>query len=76
MNLYKITTDEEFVEYDTYDSAVVVAESEEQAREIRGDEFTGLFWVQKTKDLKVELVGKADDSFTSPCVLIASFNAG
>lgn len=79
MNIYKITTDVKFVDYDTYDSAVVVANSEEEARvtnNIDGNSNMQLFWVQPLNDLKIELIGTADKSFTKPCVLVASFNAG
>lgn len=74
MNIYKITTDRKFVDWDTYDSAVVVANSESEAREIR--EPGVLWWVQPIEDLKVEIVGIADESIVEPCVLVASFNAG
>ena len=39
-NLYLIQTNEEYTGYDTYDSAVVCAESEEQARLIHPDGFS------------------------------------
>lgn len=79
MKIYKITTDKKFVDWDTYDSAVVVANSEEEARNLRnidGDNGVQLFWLQPLKYLNVELIGTADKSFTKPCVLVASFNAG
>lgn len=72
MKIYKITTDKKFVDWDTYDSAIVVANSEEEARNIKD----GVFWVQPIKDLHVELVGVANATFTTPCVLVSSFNAG
>lgn len=39
-NLYLIQTNEEYTGYDTYDSAVVCAKSEEQARLIHPDGFS------------------------------------
>ena len=38
MNLYKIEQPEENVDWDTYDSAVVAAESEDDARDIHPDD--------------------------------------
>jgi len=77
-------------EYDTYDSAVVVAENEEDARRIHPDG-TGAKWSGETweaasvtgiwtwcppKHVKVEFVGVPDDRFKSEDVVCASFNAG
>lgn len=61
--------------YDTYDSAVVAAESEEAARSIhpgnsQWDEGT---WCAK-EDVAVRLIGTAADDVSG--VLCASFNAG
>ena len=77
MNIYKITADKKFVEYDTYDSAIVVAHSEDEARRIRNDQDGhDMFWPQNVEDLTVIKIGVADNSIEFPVVLVASFNAG
>lgn len=80
MNLYLISQ-EVNTDYDTYDSAVVCAESEEAARTTHpsGSEWDGTFgryssW-SALADVKVKVIGIADA--TIPCgVVCASFNAG
>ena len=80
MNLYRI---EQSVNncYDTYDSAIVVAETEEAARLTHpdgrnwdGKKDTYSAWCTK-EDVKVELIGVAADGIPSG-VICASFNAG
>lgn len=80
MKLYLISQYEN-TDYDTYDSAVVCAETEEEARMIHPgkDEWDGEMDKYDTwcaaKDVKVELIGIADDSVKEG-VVCASFNAG
>ena len=81
MNLYLISQDENN-DYDTYDSAVVCAQNEQEARMIQpngtGKEFnTGDFgtWAKYPDQVKVTLIGVADSSIAEGLVL-ASFNAG
>lgn len=92
MNIYKIWREND-IGWDTYDSAVVIADNEEYARKIHPngnatfkfgewydndnyiksryeDEWCGL------GDVKVELLGVADQTYTEPCVVLSSFNAG
>ena len=86
MNLYRIwqTVNNE---YDTYDSAIVAAESIEEARLIHpyyeysmslrewdGSEFVSGTWCA-AKDVQVELIGGATPG-TKKGVVLASFNAG
>lgn len=79
MNLYRIwqTVNRG---YDTYDSAVVVAESEEAAAQINPcgkdakEYITRHEWTEP-ENVKVELIGTAIDGL-SKGVVIASFNAG
>jgi hypothetical protein len=61
--------------YDTYDSAVVYAESEEAARNVPvGDSFSG--WLTAPLNaFSVECVGKAKAG-SKPGIILASFNAG
>jgi hypothetical protein len=80
MNLYRISQKVN-IDYDTYDSAVVCAESEEAARSMHpsGREWDGAWerwgdWCAKD-DVQVELVGKAEDTIERG-VVCASFNAG
>jgi hypothetical protein len=78
MNLYRISQSENF-DYDTYDSAVVAAETEQEARSIHpgsgkwGSEFHT--WASSPEVVKVELIGTADPSIELG-VICASFNAG
>ena len=82
MNLYLISQDHN-AEYDTYDSAVVAAHDESQARLIhpsRGlqseDSKEDEYDVWTLRELvKVELIGKAVNG-TSIGVICSSFNAG
>lgn len=62
--------------YDTYDSAVVCADSEEEATRIEVGT-TGMYgsWV-KPKDVEAELIGVASKSVKKGEVICASFNAG
>ena len=80
MNLYLISQKEND-DYDTYDSAVVCAESAEAASMTRpsGSDWDGKSkqyddWCAATK-VSVKLIGVAVDGST-PGVVCASFNAG
>jgi hypothetical protein len=79
MNLYLISQNQN-IGYDTYDSAVVVAKSEEDARLIhpRNTDWNGTddsygAWCVKER-VKVQLIGKAVKGISG--VICASFNAG
>ena len=81
MNLYLITQSVNN-DYDTYDSAVVAAESEEKAKTIHPAGYKD--WDGKAADygswcgiehVEVELIGVATGSIESG-VMCASFNAG
>jgi hypothetical protein len=83
MNLYLIsqTTNDN---YDTYDSAVVAAENEEEARSLNPsggfmtkEDWEALYtsWCNNPKQVKVMLIGKAIEGATTG-VILASFNAG
>ena len=68
--------------YDTYDAAVVCAESEEAARQMNpsghGDMRWGKVfstWCSSPDKVSVQLIGKASPDL-SPGVVCASFNAG
>ena len=87
MNLYKIWQDVNN-NYDSYDSAVVVAPSEEVARTIHPngwDAFTGSHgndfasynydWAFTLEQVKVKYLGKADPLLNAG-VVVASYNAG
>jgi hypothetical protein len=77
MNLYLIFQNVN-KNYDTYDSAIVAAESEEEAKNIHPNgEFSWKYndtWCDK-KDVNVELIGIASE-YTEKGVILASFNAG
>lgn len=81
MNLYHISQNINN-SYDTYDSAIVAAATEEEARKIHpsGDNNDwdgpyGHVWCTYTSDVTVKLIGTAAPSVTKGVVL-ASFNAG
>ena len=66
-------------DYDTFDSAVVVAESEEYAMRIHpcGTEDPWSTWTWcYPEDVQVEFVGIPDERFKAGDVVCASFNAG
>jgi hypothetical protein len=78
MNIYLISQTKNNG-YDTYDSAVVVAESEEDAKSIHpnGSDWDGVergfgAWVSK-QHVAAKLIGTTD---MDKCVICASFNAG
>lgn len=89
MNLYKISQDVND-DWDTFDSAVVVAESAEDAKKIIPDHHGGyrenpdyeisIYDWAKPEDVKAELIGIADknflDSLNGRTTVVASFNAG
>ena len=78
MNLYKISQTEN-LGWDTYDSAVVAAESEQLAKETNlcscewGYEHSS--WASSPDKVTVELIGVAVEG-TKAGVIVASFNAG
>lgn len=84
MNLYLISQTVN-KGYDTYDSAVVVAESDETAKAIHPDGRKRLplsiddywhDWVEKTDLVTAKLIGIAADGINAGEVVCASFNAG
>lgn len=83
MNLY-LLSQTKVRGYDTFDSAVVAAESEEQAREIhpKGEMWSPYTWDgwdtyswPNPKDVVVEFIGTAKEG-TPVGVICRSFNAG
>lgn len=77
MMLWKISQDTKGG-YDTYDSAIVAAETETEARLINPEGEWGLVfsaWALSPDDVKVELIGHAIEG-TQSGVILASFNAG
>lgn len=77
MKLYYLWQDENN-DYDTYDSCVVCAESEEEAKKIHPDgdgNFKRCTWASCPENVKCELIGIATDNVEKG-VVIASFNAG
>jgi len=78
MNIYLIYQDEN-TGLNTYDSAVVIAESEEEARKIDPGEgiqpwaFDSPEWVSP-ENVKVKFLGVAAEGL--PVVVCASYNAG
>lgn len=72
-------------DYDTFDSAVMAAETEEEARtmvpshfgfeEWGTDRYYQSGWVSNTEEVKVQYIGDAAEG-TKKSQIIASFNAG
>jgi hypothetical protein len=77
MNLYLLTQNVNN-DYDTYDSCIVCAESEEDAKTItpNNSPFGGLYtsWAYSINDVKAELIGRAINQKRG--IILASFNAG
>lgn len=79
MNIYKISQ-EVNIDWDTYDSAVVYAESEQDARAMHpagrddGEDWDKRTWASQ-EDVKVEFLGTVGGN-VEPRVIVASFNAG
>ena len=87
MYIYKVSQDENN-DYDTYDSFVVVAFNEDQARKTSpndNDDFSyydfnvdygrDCYWASSESNVKVELIGVADEKYTEPTIICSSFNA-
>ena len=81
MNLYLISQDED-IDYDTYDSAVVAAETSEEAAQLSpsGDgvmDWNKSFssWCSSVEKVSVRYLGKAAEGIEKG-VICASFNAG
>jgi hypothetical protein len=77
MNLYLISQSVNN-DYDTFDSAIVAAESDEDARRMHpgGDyDEPGRTWTADQSKVQVELIGIAKED-TKAGVVLASFNAG
>ncbi len=78
MNIYYLSQDVN-TDYDTYDSMVVYAETEEHARQILphhtnwGERYGS--WANKPEEVKVSYLGTAPH-VTTPGIILASFNAG
>lgn len=81
MNLYLLTQDTN-TGYDTFDSCVVVAETEDQARLIHPEERVNWLhkhnncWPDTPDQVQVQLIGTASPGLDAGKVLCASFNAG
>lgn len=83
MNIY-LLQQEEVSGWDTYDSAVVVARNEQEARLVRpdmqkwNDESFSLSWASKPENVTVTFLGKLDKNYPIPddMVILGSFNAG
>lgn len=81
MNLYLISRNEA-IGYDEYDSAIVAAESPEDAITIHPDRQKASVpqagdhsWAYNVKNIEVTLIGQATPK-TKRGVILASFNAG
>lgn len=77
MKIYKISQSLN-IGYDTYDSAVVCADNEEEARSIHPSDYaTKYTWIESDKinEIRVEYLGEADENLKKG-VILSSFNAG
>lgn len=81
MKIYLLSQDDN-QNYDTYDSCIVVAESEEDAKTIHpnGDEYTkpiSLYtdWAREKESISCKEIGEANSDQVRG-VILASFNAG
>lgn len=74
MKLYLLTQDEN-TGYDTYDSCVVCAENENEAKKIEPTNFFPRFGWTTPNKVKIKYLGEAAPNIEKG-VVIASFNAG
>jgi hypothetical protein len=75
LNLYLLSQDEN-IDFDTYDSMVVCAEDDREARNIHPDGNWGFHtWARSPLNVKCKLIGVAD-SAQEKGIICASFNAG
>jgi hypothetical protein len=78
MNLYLLTQNKT-IGYDTYDSCVVISESEEDAKTIHphfpNPKWDSLSWCKNPSQVEVEFIGTAKEGSVRG-VVCASFNAG
>lgn len=85
MNLYKISQTVNN-DWDTYDSAIVAAENEEEARKINPcnhenskiwweEDINWRSWCYKLEEVEVKFIGVAKEGIEKG-VIVASFNAG
>lgn len=78
-NIYRISQTENY-DYDTYDSAVVICDTEEEARNMHpngqdmkwGESYSG--WCLSPDDVVVELIGTSESKENR--LVVASYNAG
>ena len=83
MKLYRISQPEENVSYDTFDSAIVAAESEVEAavmhpngyKTIPIEGYVSGCWVNDPNQVSVEFIGVAKEG-TVAGVILSSYNAG
>ena len=90
MNLYLVSRTDT-PDYDEYDAFVCAAENEEQALSLHpgGGTIEGFFAADGTYYIRncdfewhfgeravAKYIGKADEKYTEPTVILASFNAG
>ena len=85
MNLYLLRRTDT-IGYDEYDAFVCAAESEDQARSMppANEWLTSELlnsniiweWTNDLNNIEVTHIGKADEKYTKPTVILASFNAG
>jgi len=81
MKLWRISQTENDY-YDFYDSAIVAAESEEEAKMINPEggridsAKTSYSWVNSPDEVTAEYIGEAAEGITAGDVICASFNAG
>lgn len=86
MKLFKLSQDTNN-DYDTYDSAVVVAADADSAREIHPAKYKNEYWWDPEDpyishdwapqaDIKAEYIGEAADNLEAGTIVCASFNAG
>ena len=78
MNIYLISQSENN-DYDTYDSAVVYAKDEEEAKTVNpGGEYgqSQSTWCSSPDKVTVELMGEANEDIKEKGIILSSFNAG
>ena len=81
MNIYLLSQDTN-TDYDTFDSMVVYANTEEEARNMHPEQNSGYgwgsewgSWAKIPEQVNIQYIG-TNPSITEPSIILASFNAG
>ena len=75
MDIYKITAISSYVSYDSFDSHIVIADTEEQVLQLAKEEAAAEGKNAWVKD-NIKKYGKCSIEYAQPLILLSPFNAG